>query len=153
LTQEDLACVLSVDVRTIRRDIQQLKAEAHTIDTRGPVKGVGRGQTHKVKIIALWLDRQGYDKIARWVHHSPQAIKRYVTTFLRMVLLHQQGRAVSDIAFMTGSSERLVQDYLALYEVAQATPTQRAKLEEELVRVSAWQGERTTAAEKGGPTP
>jgi hypothetical protein len=153
LTQEDLARVLSVDVRTIRRDIQQLKAEAHTIDTRGPVKGVGRGQTHKVKIIALWLDRQGYDKIARWVHHSPQAIKRYVTTFLRMVLLHQQGRAVSDIAFMTGSSERLVQDYLALYEVAQATPTQRAKLEEELVRVSAWQGERTTAAEKGGPTP
>jgi predicted ArsR family transcriptional regulator len=153
LTQEDLAQVLRVDVRTIRRDIQQLKAEGHTIDTRGPVKGVGRGQTHKVKIIALWLDRQGYEKIARWVHHSPQAIKRYVTTFLRMVLLHQQGRTVSEIAFLTTTSERLVQDYLALYTAAQAAPTQRAKLDEELARVRAWQGPAGATAEKGGPTP
>jgi len=151
LTQEDLARVLSVDVRTIRRDIQQLKAEGHTIDTRGPVKGVGRGQTHKVKIIALWLDRQGYDKLARWVHHSPQAIKRSVTTFLRMVLLHQQGRAASEIAFLPGTSARLVQDYLALYQAAQAVPTQRAKLAEELARVQAWQ-EPCAAAEKGGLT-
>jgi hypothetical protein len=151
LTQEDLSRVFSVDVRTIRRDIQQLKAEGHTIDTRGPLKGVGRGQTHKVKIIALWLDRQGYDKIARWVHHSPQAIKRYVTTFLRMVLLQQQGRAPSEIAFMTATSERLVQDYLALYQSAQAHPTQRVKLAEELARLRAWQGE-DAVAEKGGPT-
>ena len=153
LTQEDLARVLSVDVRTIRRDIQQLKAEGHTIDTRGPVKGVGRGQTHKVKIIALWLDRQGYDKIARWVHHSPQAIKRYVTTFLRRVLLHQQDRAASDIAFVTATSVRLVQDYLALYQSAQANPIQRAKLAEELARVRAWPGAASPAAEKGGPPP
>jgi len=151
LTQEDLARVLRVDVRTIRRDIQQLKAEGHTIDTRGPVKGVGRGQTHKVKIIALWLDRQGYDKIARWVHHSPQAIKRYVTTFLRMALLHRQGRAVSEIAFMTTASERLVQDYLALYDAAQTNSAHRTKLEDELARVGAWQGDRVGAAEKGGP--
>jgi len=153
LTQEDLARVLSVDVRTIRRDIQQLKAEGHTIDTRGPVKGVGRGQTHKVKISALWLDRQGYDKIARWVHHSPQAIKRYVTTFLRMVLLHQQDRAASEIAFVTATSGRLVQDYWALYQSAQAHPSQRAKLEAELARVSAWPGAASPAAEKGGPPP
>ncbi len=153
LTQEDLARVLSVDVRAIRRDIQQLKAEGHTIDTRGPVKGVGRGQTHKVQIIALWLDRQGYDKIARWVHHSPQAIKRYVTTFLRRVLLHQQDRAASDIAFVTATSVRLVQDYLALYQSAQANPIQRAKLAEELARVRAWPGAASPAAEKGGPPP
>jgi len=151
LTQEDLARVLGVDVRTIRRDIQQLKAEGHTMDTRGPLKGVGRGQTHKVKIIALWLDRQGYDKIARWVHHSPQAVKRYVTTFLRMVLFQQEGRPVREIAFLTATSERLVRDYLALYQTAQANPAQRAKLEEELARVSAWQGERGAEAEKGGP--
>lgn len=152
LTQEDLARVLQVDVRTIRRDIQQLKAEGHTIATRGPVKGVGRGQTHKVKIIALWLDRQGYEKIARWVHHSPQAIKRYVSTFLRMVLLHRQGRPRSEIAFITQTSERLVQDYLALYEAAQGDPAQRAKLEEELARVGAWAGDEP-AVEKGGLRP
>lgn len=153
LTQEDLARVLQVTVRTIRRDIQVLKAEGHTIDTRGPVKGVGRGQTHKVKIIALWLDRQGYDKIARWVHHSPQAIKRYVSAFLRMVLLQQEGRTVSEIAFLTQTSVRLVEDYLALYRAAQGDAAQRAKLEEEPARVKAWAGRAETEAEKGGLRP
>jgi hypothetical protein len=153
LTQEALARVLRGDGRTIRRDIQQLKAAGPTMDTRGPVQGVGRGQTHQVKLSALWRDRQGYDKLARWVHHAPQAIKRYMTTFLRLVLLHQQDRAASEIALVTATSVRLVQDYLALYQSAPANPSQRAKLAAELARVSAWPGAASPAAEKGGPRP
>lgn len=137
LTQEDLARALGVEPRTIRRDIQGLKAEGYLIPTRGQVKGVGRGQTHKVKIIELWLDRQGYDQIARRLYHSPQAIKRYVSTFLRVVLLHQQGTVVSDIAFLTHTSERLVQDYLAVYQQALSVSHRCEKLSEELDRVSA----------------
>jgi biotin operon repressor len=137
LTQEDLGRALGVEPRTIRRDIQALKSEGYLIPTRGQVKGVGRGQTHKVKIIELWLDRQGYDQIARRLYHSPQAIKRYVSTFLRMVVLHQQGMAVSDIAFLTQSSERLVRDYLTVYQQAQQRPHRAEKLAEELARVSA----------------
>jgi predicted ArsR family transcriptional regulator len=137
LTQEDLARALSVHPRTIRRDVRVLKAEGHLVQTRGVVKGVGRGQTHKVRIIELRLDREGYDKIARWIHHSPQAIKRYVSTFLRVVLLHRREAAVREIAFLTRSSERLVQDYLEVYEAAMAVPHRREKLEEELARVSA----------------
>jgi hypothetical protein len=74
LTQEDLARALGVEARTIRRDVQSLKAEGHLIHTRGQVKGVGRGQTHKVRIIEFWLDREGYDQIARRMYHSPQSI-------------------------------------------------------------------------------
>jgi biotin operon repressor len=137
LTQEDLARVLGVEPRTIRRDIQALKSEGYLIPTRGQVKGVGRGQTHKVKIIELWLDRQGYDQIARRLYHSAQAIKRYVSTFLRMVVLHQQGTPVPEIAFLTQTSERLVRDYLAVYQQASQTPHRAEKLAEELGRVSA----------------
>ena len=108
LTQEDLARALSVNVRTIRRGVRALKAAGHLVQTRGSVKGVGRGQTHKVRIIELWLDREGYDKIARWTRHSPQAIKRYVSTFLRVVVLHRQGTPVEEIAFLTQASTRLV---------------------------------------------
>jgi hypothetical protein len=100
------------------------------------LKGVARGQTHKVRIIELWLDREGYDKIARWVHHSPQAIKRYIITFLRVVVLHQQQMPVEEMAFLSQSSARLVRDYLAVYEAALAVPHRREKLEEELGRVS-----------------
>ncbi len=145
LTQEDLARALGVHRRTIARDVKVLKAEGHLVQTRGMVKGVGRGQTHKVRIIELWLDRQGYDKIARWMHHSPQAIKRYVSTFLRIVVLHRQETPVEEIAFLTQASARLVNEYLEVYEAALAEPHRREKLEEELARVSAWQkssGER-----------
>jgi len=136
LTQEDLARALGVTARTIRRDVQVLKREGHLIQTRGFVKGVGRGQTHKVRIIELWLDREGYDEIARWMRHSPQAIKRYVSTFLRVVVLHRQGTPMEEIAFLTRTSVRLVREYLEVYEAALAEPHRREKLEEELARVS-----------------
>ena len=145
LTEEDLARVLHVTRRTIERDVQVLRAEGHLIQTRGQIKGVGRGQTHKVRIIELLLDREGYDEIARWVHHSPQAIKRYVNTFLRVVMLHRQGRPEAEIAFLVGASVKLVRDYLALYQQAQKCVHRMEKLEEELARVSG----QTAAAQKG----
>lgn len=147
LTQEDLARALHVDRRTIVRDIQELAKEKHTISTRGAVKNVGRGQTHKVKIIELWLNREGYDKISRWMHHTPQAIKRYVSMFLRLVVMRRQGKEAQEIAFLTHSSVKLVQDYLDLYEQAQQRPNQREKLAEELERISVWQ---RSEPEKGG---
>jgi Protein of unknown function (DUF1670) len=149
LTEEDLGRVLQVSRRTIERDIQVLRGEGHFIATRGQLKGVGRGQTHKVKIIELWLNRQSYEQIARWVHHAPQSIKRYISTFLRVVSLHRQGLVVSEMAFLVAASEKLVRDYLALYERARTQPAQLVRLEEELARVSGL----NTAAQKGGLRP
>lgn len=149
LTQEDLARLLGVDRRTIERDVRALKAAGHSVATRGTVKNVGRGQTHKVKIIELWLNREGYDKISRWVHHSPQAIQRYVKTFLRLVALHREGKRVEEMAFLTQTTPRLVRDYLGLYERAMKQPPQREKIEEELERVGFGQA---AEPQKGGPS-
>lgn len=140
LTQEDLARGLGVNERTIRRDIRELKSEGFLIHTRGQLKGVGRGQTHKIKIIELWLDRMGYEQIGRKMHHSGQAIKRYVSTFLRMVILHRAGRPIEETAFITQSSQKLVQDYLAIYEATKALPQRHEKLEEEISRVQGASG-------------
>jgi uncharacterized small protein (DUF1192 family) len=84
----------------------------------------------------LWLDRQGYDRIALWAHHSVQSIKRYIAAFQRVVTLHRAGTALAQIAFLVGISERLVADYLALYERVRGHAERLAKLEEELARVS-----------------
>lgn len=148
LTQEDLARALAVDGRTIRRDVQALQEEGHLVHTRGRVKGVGRGQTHKVRIIELWLDRASYDKISKWVHHSMPSIQRYISTFQRIVVLYQEEMAVEQIAFLTRSSVRLVEDYLALYEAALTVPHRREKLEEEVARVT--RQSAVSAEEKGG---
>jgi DNA-binding Lrp family transcriptional regulator len=140
LTQEDLGRALKVSARTIRRDVQALKVEGYLVHTRGQVKGVGRGQTHKVRIIELWLDRIGYGQIVRQTYHSQQSVKRYISTFLRIVVLHQKGVPVEEIAFLTQSSQRLVQDYLEVYQAAREAPHRREKLEEELARVSQKRG-------------
>jgi hypothetical protein len=146
LTEEDLASVLHVTRRTIERDVRVLRAEGHLIQTRGYIKGVGRGQTHKVRIIELWLDRESYDRIGQWVHHSPQSIKRYISTFLRVVTLQRQGRTVAESAFLAGTTPRLVRDYVGLYEQLQTQPQRLEKLNEELARV----GGLEEAAKKGG---
>jgi hypothetical protein len=148
-----LARALDVSDRTIRRDVQVLKAAGHMILTRGQVKGVGRGQTHKVRIIELWLDREGYEGIARRMYHSPQSIKRYIDTFLRMVLLHSNDAPVKEIAFVTGSSEKLTKDYLELYEAARQVPHRCEKLEEELERVRTRQKPPVAEAKKGEEQP
>jgi len=153
LSQEDLARALQVDVRTIRRDVRALKQAGHVVLTRGQVKGVGRGQSHKVRIIEWWLEREGYDQIARRMYHSPQAIKRYVSTFLRVVVLHRQETALEEIAFLTQSSVRLVQDYLAVYEAALQAPHRAEKLQEELSRVSVRERSVDGERQKGGPQP
>ena len=57
-TQEDLGKALSVTARTIRSDIAALEAEGYRVATRGKLRGVGRGQTHKVPIVELYLKRQ-----------------------------------------------------------------------------------------------
>jgi hypothetical protein len=103
----------------------------------------------------MWLDRDGYDKIARQIHHSPQAIKRYVSTFLRLAVLHREGKATKEIAFLTQSSPHLVADYLTVYQSTLQNETRRAKMEEEIQRVSGWDtsagsSEVAKAAEKGG---
>lgn len=149
LTEEDLARTLQVTRRTIERDVRELQAAGCHVQTRGQVKGAGRGQTHKVRILELWLDRQGYDKIALWAHHSVQAIKRYVSTFLRVVALHRQERPASEIAFLVNVSERLVTDYLAVYAQVKEQPTRLAKLEEEMLRVASL----AEAAKKGALQP
>jgi hypothetical protein len=55
---------------------------------------------------------------------------------------------VEEIAFLTRASQRLVADYLGLYESALAVPHRREKLEEELTRVMPRQ--ELALAPKGG---
>lgn len=114
-TQEDLAKALSVCVRTLRSDIAGLKAEGYLVATRGKLRGVGRGQSHKVLIVALYLKRHTYTEIKRRTRHSAHAIKRYIQTFGRVVMLTRKGLKVSEIAHAVGISERLTQEYLDLY--------------------------------------
>lgn len=130
LTQEDLARLCQSDVRTIRRDVLALRGEGHWVPTRGVVKEIGRGQSHKAKIVEMYLRRMTYSEIVRRARHAASSVKRYVETFGRLVVLWQKGVCQpGEMAFVLGISERLAREYLALRE-RHDTPEYRDRLEE-----------------------
>ena len=65
LSQEDLARHLGCSVRTIKRDIKEIKARGAEVITRGVLHNIGRGQTHKVQIINMYLEGYTYSEIRR----------------------------------------------------------------------------------------
>lgn len=147
-TQEDLGKALRVTARTIRSDITALEAEGSRVATRGKLRGVGRGQTHKVVIVELYLKRHTYTEIMRRTRHSANAIKRYIQTFGRVVLLVRKALSTSEIAHAVSISERLAQEYVDLYH-RYDVPEYQDRLAEIVQMVSGHVPEPSEGAKKG----
>jgi hypothetical protein len=76
---------------------------------------MGRGQSHKAKIVEMYLQRMTYSEIVRRAHHSASSIKRYVQTFGRVLVLWAHGvREAREVGYIVGVSERLAGEYLDL---------------------------------------
>ena len=117
LTQEDLARLLQVSSRTIRSDIAELTSDGNTIHTRGFDHDIGRGISHKTRIVDLYLSGYAYAAIMRQTRHGAHSIKRYVSTFGRLLLLINHDISdLSELSRLLNQSERLSQEYLTLYE-------------------------------------
>ena len=134
-SQEDLAQVLHVSVRTIKRDCANLQGQGFSLPTRGKLKGIGRGQTHKAQIVGRWLRGETYDQIARRTHHSLTCVKRYVQAFARVINLQQKGLTTAEISLLLQISVHLVDDYLAIY-AQNDTSFSRQRLQEQLERLT-----------------
>jgi hypothetical protein len=134
-TQEDLARVLNASTRTIKRDCAALHAQQVNLPTRGYLKGVGRGQTHKVQIIRLWLQGETYDQIELHTRHSASSIQRYIRAFVQVVQLQRRGYPENEIAVLLQLSLSVVQEYLSILQENQ-TPACLERLESQLERFS-----------------
>jgi DNA-binding Lrp family transcriptional regulator len=133
-TQEDLAQALHVSERTIKRDCKELESQGIYLPTRGKLKGIGRGQTHKAKIVARWLRGETYDQIVFHTKHSLSSVKRYVQSFVRVADLYGQGFGVDESALLLDLSAYLVGEYLAIYH-AHDSFEYRERLTEQIERL------------------
>ena len=116
LTQEDLGRLLQVSSRTIRKDMQALQRDGNTIHTRGNDQDIGPGVSHKTHIIGSYLSGMTYHEIMRKTRHSAHAIKRYVNTFGRLLIMLNKGLTeIAEISRLLGCTERLTREYLALF--------------------------------------
>ena len=145
-TQEDLAHALHVSVRTIKRDCETLQKQGISLPTRGNLRGIGRGQTHKGQIVRRWLQGETYDQVAYHTRHSLTCIKRYIQTFARVIQLHRKGFVPSEISLALQVGVPLVDEYLAVYE-QNDTSVCRQRLHEQICRLSG----TPTFAKRGQP--
>lgn len=143
-TQEDIATALQVSVRTIKRDCAKMQKEGISLPTRGNLRGIGRGQTHKAQIVSRWLQGETYDQIKLHSRHSLSCIRRYIQTFARVIQLHRQNLSLGEISLALQISQALIKEYLTVYQ-QNDTPFCRQRLEQQLERLS-W----TQAAPKKG---
>jgi len=115
LSQEDISKYLSVSLRTVKRDISRIKHREIEVLTRGYLHNIGRGQTHKVKIIEMYLDGKTYSEIKLIARHSSGSIKRYIESFTKVLMAQSKGiKERKEISAVTGISEGLVKQYLEL---------------------------------------
>ena len=116
LIQEDLALLLTTSIRTIQRDMREMRQKGIVVPTRGEIQDIGPTVSHKTKIIELYLKGYEYTEIEQRTRHTGDAIKRYISGFSKVVLLSNQGYSIIQIRELTNSSEKVITEYLTLYE-------------------------------------
>jgi DNA-binding CsgD family transcriptional regulator len=117
LTAEDLAYrIFFVTPRTISRDVTVVR-RAHPgilIPLRSTIHDLGPVLTHRTQIVRLALQGKTTTQICQIMHHSPEAVANYLSTFARCAQLAAKRMQVGQIAFLLRRGPRLIQAYLDL---------------------------------------
>lgn len=152
LSQEDISKYLSVSLRTVKRDIRKIKQRGIEVVTRGYLHNIGRGQTHKVRIIGMYLDGMTYSEIKLKARHSSGAIKRYIESFTKVLMAQSKGiYERKEIRAVTGLSEELVKQYLELIRESKKDKTRSANIKDLINRNSYREGVKKTAKRYSEP--
>ncbi len=133
LTREDLAYrVFFVSPRTITRDLNILRTANPKlmIPLRSTIHDIGPVLTHRTKIVTLALEGKTMSQICKMMHHSPQAVNNYLSTFTRCAHLKQRDMQVGQMAFLLRRGKGLVQQYLDLITQCESDKNMGYHLEE-----------------------
>ena len=121
LSYEDLAVLLTTSPATVKRDIRHLKQEGYFVMTRGAKHDMGPGTSHKTQILELYFKAYTFTEIEQKTNHSERAVLRYLKDFTQVATLHHQGFPDAQIRLITHLSDRLVREYLSVYQEYQDT--------------------------------
>ena len=125
LSYEDLAMILTTSPATIKRDIYYLRKQGMFIMTRGAKKDMGPGLSHKTIIIDLYLKNYTFSDIEEKTNHSETSVKRYLADFAQVAALCQQKFSRNQIRLIAQKSDRLVREYIQIYETYSSQNSQR----------------------------
>ncbi len=130
LSQEDLGEILMCDVRTVRRDVAGLRRAGVVVPTRGTVKDIGPGVTHKAIAIRLWLEGREPTEVALRIHHSLKATEAYLEKFRRVAYLVEKGFTLHEIARIVGMSTAAAETFRGIHAGFRNRPFYKYRKEE-----------------------
>ena len=115
LVQEDFVRLLGFSRRAVGRIIAEFHERGIFIPTRGYCKDIGRGTTHKVVAVDMFLKYASYTEMGRKTGDTPTSLMRYIEDFAAVVNAVDQGLSPTQVQVVTGMSAKLVAEYIALY--------------------------------------
>ena len=116
LNHVDVSLMLKCAPSTIGRYVKEVEAENNVqIPDRGKIHDLGPSVTHKKEIVRYMLKNYSQPEIRRRTNHSGEAVDRYMRDYNRVKILRNK-HAPQEIAFATGLSKSLVEEYLDLIE-------------------------------------
>lgn len=127
LSYEDLAMILTTSPSTIKRDCYHLKQQGMFILTRGAKLDMGPGLSHKTAIIDLYFKNYTFSEVEQKTNHSETSVKRYLADFIQVATLYRQKFSANQIRLIAKKSDRLVREYLQLYQTYEKQDNQRLK--------------------------
>lgn len=116
LSQEDLASILGVSQRTVKREFAHFRKQGQPLPSRGEVCDIGRGVSHKIPVIRRYVQDLSFSRISRSLgKHGVASMTRYLRHFAMVMILQDRGLSVSQMQSVMGISENLIAQYQALY--------------------------------------
>ncbi len=116
LTDEDLAFILNLSLRTVARIHKEFKASNLYIPTRGNFHLFGAGQTHKGEALKLFFSGKQISEIAFLLNHSAKSIERYIDDFAKVSEAYKKNFSTTKISKLTNISAKVVREYIEIYK-------------------------------------
>jgi hypothetical protein len=116
LSQEDLACLMSLSLKTIKRIFAFYRQQDQRLPSRGEIQDMGRGVSHKVPIIRKYVQDLSFSSISQHLRkHGISSMVRYLRHFTLVMILQERGLTPAQMESVIGISENLIKQYQALY--------------------------------------
>jgi hypothetical protein len=118
LTVEDLAYLTCSSTATVKRDLATCRAAGVAVPTRGQIRAIGPGVSHKALLVQLYLWGLQFTDIEARTRHSEGSIRRYLADFRQIAALYARGASIPEIRAATARSAKVIAEYIGIYERA-----------------------------------
>jgi len=133
LSHEDLAYLLHCDRSTISAYQKIFMQQTEHVNTRASFTDQSRRISHKEQIIKLFLLNVQESEIAHRTCHNLSSIEAYIKDFLRITLLHTEGKKQLAICQLVSRSPLLIREYVKLYTHLKGESAYAEVLEQKLL--------------------